>query len=103
MPEIYCAIAVNHIEATRAAVEQAVTDLVARGMKAIAIEAEVTNSQACRVMAAMAVRTRRNIACGGGWVGVVQVLAGCGESCGLPMPANRSCVISAWPVNPVKN
>ena len=37
-------------------------------------------------------------------MGVVQAPAGCGESCGLPMPAGGSCVISAGrPVNPVKN
>ena len=29
------------------------------------------------------------------WVGVVQALAGWGESCGLPMPAHRSWPISA--------
>ena len=33
--------------------------------------------------------------CGGAWVGVVQVLAGCGESCGLPVPAYISWPISA--------
>ena len=34
--------------------------------------------------------------CGGAWVGVVQALAGCGESCGLPMPAYRSCAVSKY-------
>ena len=36
-----------------------------------------------------------NGTCGGAWVGVVQALTGCGESCGLPMPAYRSWQISA--------
>ena len=33
---------------------------------------------------------------GGAWEGVVQALAGCGGRCGLPMPAYRSCAISAF-------
>ena len=33
--------------------------------------------------------------CGGAWVGVVPVLTGSGESCGLPMPAYRKWQISA--------
>ena len=32
--------------------------------------------------------------CGGARVGVVQALAGCSESCGLPMPAHPSCAVS---------
>ncbi len=43
-----CAIAVKYIEPTRAAAEQTVTELVACGGKGTSIEAELTDSQACR-------------------------------------------------------
>ena len=91
-----CAIAVKYIGAIRAAADKTVTELVACGVKATAIEAEVTDSQACRGMAAaIGVRSCTNGTCGGAWVGVVQALAGCGESCGLPMAVYRSCATSA--------
>lgn len=42
-----CSIAVNHLPATQAAAEQLVHELAALGVRAIAVEADVTDSQAC--------------------------------------------------------
>ena len=36
----------------------------------------------------------RSAKCGGAWVGIDQVLARCGECCGLPMPYLRHCAFS---------
>lgn len=46
-----CAIAVNHIAATRAEAEQSVAEVSVLGVRACAVEANVTDSDACRRMA----------------------------------------------------
>ena len=47
-----CSIAVNHVAATRSEADATVAELTALGVNAIAIEADVTNDDACRAMAA---------------------------------------------------
>jgi 3-oxoacyl-[acyl-carrier protein] reductase len=51
-----CSVAVNHIGAIRAEAEQTVAELAAMGVRAIAVEADVTDSDACRAMVATVVR-----------------------------------------------
>lgn len=45
-------VAINHIAATRNEAEQVAAELAAMGVQSICVEADVTNSDACRAMAA---------------------------------------------------
>ena len=51
-----CSVAVNHIASTRLEAEQTVAELTAMGVRALPVEADVTDSQACRKMAAATVQ-----------------------------------------------
>ena len=51
-----CSAAVNHIAATRDDAGRTVADLTALGVRSLAVEADVTNSEACHAMVATIVR-----------------------------------------------
>jgi NAD(P)-dependent dehydrogenase (short-subunit alcohol dehydrogenase family) len=51
-----CSIAVNHIAVTRDDVGRTVAELTALGARSLAVEADVTNSDACHAMVATVVR-----------------------------------------------
>jgi 3-oxoacyl-[acyl-carrier protein] reductase len=51
-----CSVAVNHIQPMKENANQAVAELAALGIRAIAVEADVTDSDACRAMVATVVR-----------------------------------------------
>jgi 3-oxoacyl-[acyl-carrier protein] reductase len=45
-----CSVAVNHVPATKREAEETVTDLEASGIRALPVETDVTNSEACKAM-----------------------------------------------------
>ena len=51
-----CSIAVNHIAVTRDDAGRTVAELTALGARSLAVEADVTNSDACHAMVATVVR-----------------------------------------------
>jgi 3-oxoacyl-[acyl-carrier protein] reductase len=55
LAKLGCTVAVNHIRATKANADQTVAELAALGVRAAAVEADVADSDACRVMVAAVV------------------------------------------------
>jgi 3-oxoacyl-[acyl-carrier protein] reductase len=51
-----CSVALNHIPQTRAQAEQTAAEIAGLGVRSFAVEADVTDSQACRAMTAAVVK-----------------------------------------------